>query len=115
MRAIETARKLPESELPPTSRRQEGPPPPRAWADRDPVAAARLTYARDALKQLGEELNLPVENIVAPDSVRRLMWEPPAPAKVADSLRALGAREWQVELAAPLLATAIEEAESTAS
>jgi ribonuclease D len=108
--ALETARRLPEPELPPTARRQDGPPPPRAWADKDPVAAARLAHARDALRQLAEQLSLPVENLIAPDSVRRVMWQPPddVPATLAE----LGARRWQVELVAPILATAITAAKA---
>ncbi len=112
--AIERARAMPEKELPPTARRHEGPPPPRAWAEKDPEAAARLTAAKDSLKALSADLSVPVENLVTPDFVRRLMWEPPAPAKVAGSLAALGARAWQVELVAPLLSEAITEA-STAT
>jgi ribonuclease D len=112
--ALRTARELPESELPPMAARYDGPPPPRAWADRDPVAAARLTHARTALKQRAEELNLPVENLLTPDYVRRLLWEPPAasdstelPELVAGRLRELGARPWQVDLTRDLLVAAI--------
>jgi ribonuclease D len=112
--AIETARRLPEVELPPTTRRHEGPPPPRAWADKDPVAAARLARARAALKELGEQLDVPVENLLTPDSVRRLLWQPPAPAKVERVLGDLGARPWQIELTAPILVAAIEDTGATA-
>jgi ribonuclease D len=105
--AIETARHLPDSELPATSRRPEGPPPPRAWADKDPVAAARLDRARTALRERAEELGLPLENLVSPDYVRRLMWQPPAVTDLAATLADLGARPWQVELAAPALEAAV--------
>ena len=44
--ALRVARTLPEDELPPVAARYDGPPPPRAWADRDPVAAARLIDGR---------------------------------------------------------------------
>ncbi len=109
--AIRTARTLPDEELPPLAARYDGPPPPRAWADRDPVAAARLTAARAELGALAEDLNLPVENLLTPEFVRRLMWEPPEADstgelvdRVADRLREAGARDWQVELTAELLA-----------
>lgn len=98
--AIQHARALPESELPPPALAPSGPPPPRAWADKDPVAAARLTAARAAVTARAEELNLPQENLLAPDTVRRLCWEPPGEVSepaVADALRAHGAREWQIE------------------
>ena len=111
--ALRAARALPETELPPLAARYDGPPPPRAWADRDPVAAARLGTARTALAALAKDLNLPVENLLTPDYVRRLLWEPPeveeheVAGSVAQRLRDLGAREWQVELTADLLTRAI--------
>jgi ribonuclease D len=115
--ALRRARELPDAELPPVTARYDGPPPPRAWADRDPVAAARLTVARTGLHDLCEELVLPVENLLTPDYVRRLLWEPPEAASqseltdlVAERLRELGAREWQIELSAGLLADAIATA-----
>ena len=110
--ALQRARQLPETDLPPTTRRQDGPPPPRAWADKDPAAAARLVHAREALRSLAEELSLPVENLIAPDSVRRVMWQPPS--DVPGALTELGARPWQVELAAPLLTSASAEGEAAA-
>jgi ribonuclease D len=111
--ALREVRALPEDELPTVAARYDGPPPPRAWADRDPVAAERLSTARTSLKELAEVLNLPVENLLTPDYVRRVLWEPPQgtatemPELVADRLRDLSAREWQIELAAPLLVRAI--------
>jgi ribonuclease D len=116
--ALRTARGLDETELPPLAARYDGPPPPRAWADRDPIAAARLTRARADLKELADELGLPVENLLTPDYVRRLLWEPPDPGDsgvpldeaVAARLRDLGARPWQVELTQHVLTTAIVEA-----
>ncbi len=116
--ALRTARALPESGLPPITARYDGPPPPRAWADRDPAAAARLTTARTALGELAERLEMPVENLLTPDYVRRVMWEPPdveAAAladEVAARLRALGAREWQVELTLAVLVEAITQPSS---
>jgi ribonuclease D len=104
--AVDRARALPERELPQPAAAYTGPPPPRAWADKDPVAAARLSAARAAVSGLAEELNLPQENLVAPDTVRRLCWAPPSensPEVVASTLASLGARPWQVELVTPLM------------
>ncbi|MEV4557431.1 ribonuclease D [Kitasatospora sp. NPDC049285] len=111
--AIERARELPEATLPPATAPHDGPPPPRAWAEKDPVAAARLTGARAAVTALAEEHHLPAENLITPDLVRRVSWEPPAPADapaIAAALRAMGARTWQTELVAPALAEAFEAA-----
>jgi ribonuclease D len=59
---------------------------------------------------LAADSKLPVENLLSPDLVRRLMWSPPEPRDpeaVAETLRAGGAREWQVELTRDLLVEAI--------
>jgi len=120
--ALRVARALPDEELPPVAARYDGPPPPRAWADRDPVAADRLTRARAALKALADEHHLPVENLLTPDFVRRVMWEPPAAAdaddlavQVAARLTELGARPWQVELTGAPLTAAIRDARAPVS
>ncbi|WP_026005022.1 HRDC domain-containing protein [Streptomyces sp. AA1529] len=108
--AVERARALPDEALPQQSQATNGPPPPRSWADKDPAAAARLAAARAAVTQHAEELNLPQENLLTPDTVRRLCWEPPAEATaeaVSGALRALGAREWQIGQTAELLRVAL--------
>jgi ribonuclease D len=117
--ALNAARSAPEEELPAVAARYDGPPPPRAWADRDPVAAARLSTARSELAVRAKDLNLPVENLLTPDFVRRLLWEPPDVEghelvdAVADRLRELGAREWQIELTTEVIADAIVSAPAT--
>ncbi|MFF9475471.1 HRDC domain-containing protein [Streptomyces roseolus] len=108
--AVDRARALPESELPQPGQQPAGPPPPRAWADKDPAAAARLAAARAGVTALAEELNLPQENLITPDTIRRVCWEPPARADrdtVAAALTAHGARRWQVGLVTPLLVEAL--------
>lgn len=108
--AVDRARALPDSELPQPGQPLNGPPPPRSWADKDPVAAARLTAARAAVTTLAEHLGLPQENLITPDTVRRLCWEPPAEPtreKVAEVLAGYGARDWQIEQVAPVLAEAL--------
>jgi ribonuclease D len=108
--AIRRALDLPDAELPPQHLPTEGPPPARVWAERDPAAAARLARARAALTALAAEHDLPVENVVSPDAVRRLCWSPPEPpdeAAVRAALEARGARPWQVDLTARALTTAL--------
>ncbi|MFI0777077.1 HRDC domain-containing protein [Streptomyces sp. NPDC021212] len=108
--AVDRARELPEAELPQPGQPVAGPPPPRAWADKDPAAAARLSAARTAVTALAERLNLPQENLIAPDTVRRLCWEPPAEpttAAVADVLAAHGARPWQIDQVSTVLTGAL--------
>jgi ribonuclease D len=116
--ALDRARRLPTEELPDPPSPAAGPPPPRAWPDRDPEAARRLTRARTALAELAEHHGLPVENLLAPDTVRRLAWRPPEPV-TPDAVRAFltehGARGWQVRATAPALAMALTGAEVAAT
>jgi ribonuclease D len=111
--ALARGRALPEAELPLHSKPGDGPPPVNRWGDRDPAAATRLQAARAGLAELSAKHAVPVENILAPDLVRRLMWSPPEPrdpATVADVLRTGGAREWQIELTRDLLTDAVTRA-----
>ncbi|WP_425841899.1 HRDC domain-containing protein [Microbacterium sp. PA5] len=87
----------------------DGLPPPRAWSDRNPAADARLKAARPRIEQLAVDLRMPTENLLTPDTLRRIAWAPPEPIDdetVADALAALGARPWQVERTAPVIAQA---------
>ncbi|WP_159671022.1 ribonuclease D [Streptomyces mexicanus] len=108
--AVDRAKALPESELPQQGQQVTGPPPPRAWADKDPAAAAGRTAARAAVSALAERLTMPQENLISPDAVRRLCWGPPRvidPESVGAALAGFGARPWQVEQVAPVLADAL--------
>lgn len=119
--ALEAARQLPDKDLPPLTMRSDAPPAPRVWAERDPVAAGRLARARDLVTAYAEEHRVPVENLLTPDYLRRVMWKPPVGADagdreavetaVAEELRRLGARAWQVEITAPMLAEAVLDPE----
>jgi ribonuclease D len=88
-------------------------PPPRAWGDRNPAADARLKAARAVVGEIAELLSLPVENLLTPELVRRLAWNPPEPIDrdtVAAELERAGARSWQIDATAGSLATAFVEA-----
>ncbi len=104
LRAIGRARAQPDRALPAASAPPgDGPPPAHRWQDRDPEAANRLTVARAVVAALADEHAMPAENLLPPDAVRRLAWQPPAdltPTSVAGDLVGYGARPWQVELAA---------------
>jgi ribonuclease D len=112
-RAIDEALALPNEALPSLrGPRTEGPPQPRTWGDRDPVAARRLTAAREVVAGLSEELSVPVENLLQPDALRRLCWTPPhpaGPAEITAFLRGRNARGWQIELVAEPLAKAFAQ------
>ncbi|MEV0203779.1 ribonuclease D [Streptomyces sp. NPDC050788] len=108
--AVDRAKALTETQLPAPGQPVTGPPPPRAWADKDPAAAARLSAARAAVSALAEQLNMPQENLITPDTVRRVCWEPPkdvGPETVGAALSGYGARPWQVEQVTPVLVAAL--------
>ncbi|GBG35845.1 HRDC domain-containing protein [Mycobacterium montefiorense] len=118
--ALQTARDSkdpPEDAEPPN-----GPPPPARWSRRKPEAAARLEAARAGLSELSERVNVPTENLVSPDLVRRLCWDwegAADPVEAVEGFLCAGhARDWQRELVDPVLATALQpppEAERTDS
>ncbi|MCP9624359.1 ribonuclease D [Nocardia otitidiscaviarum] len=113
--AVERARALPDSELPPLAQPFDGPPPVNRWERRDPAAAARLQRARAAMTDLSGEVSIPVENLLTPDLLRRMCWDGlprtaangDGAAVIDDYLSAGGARPWQRELTVPRLATAL--------
>ncbi|PPH34810.1 ribonuclease D [Rathayibacter sp. AY1E3] len=88
-------------------------PPPRAWGDRNPAADARLKAGRAVVTEIAELLSLPVENLLTPELLRRVAWNPPEPLtaeSVAAELTRAGARAWQVEATSGSIATAFVEA-----
>ncbi|MFG1604173.1 HRDC domain-containing protein [Actinoplanes sp. NPDC049265] len=115
--ALDEARALPDDALP-VNQPVEGPPPPHRWAERDPVAAARLQRCRQVVVGTAEAHTLPPENLISPDFVRRLAWAPPdeiSPQTVGDTLRGFGARAWQVGLIAEQLADVLPDPSSAVS
>ena len=91
-------------------------PPPRSWSARNPEADERLKLARTRMAELSSRLSIPVENLLTPDVLRRLAWDPPAPATIeaiSAELNELGARRWQVEATAQIIAQAFVDAGQT--
>lgn len=90
--------------------RGNGIPSHRSWEKRFPDAHSRLEQTRPLLVALGEELKIPVENLLTPDTLRRVCFEPES--DVAAQLAQLGARAWQVELTEGLIRAGFEKAAS---
>ncbi|GAB2875111.1 HRDC domain-containing protein [Nocardioides pacificus] len=119
--ALREVQEMLEADLPSRTQRSDGPPLPRAWAEKDPVAARRLQLAREMLTGLASGLELPVENLLTPDHLRRVLWSPP-PARddeplaagIAEQLAGYGARQWQIELVTPPLVESILAADAGA-
>lgn len=94
-------------ELPPMRVRNGTLSTPRNWKERHPDAYARFVASRESLVEAAASLNVPIENLVTPDTVRRLCWEPPADTSadgIASALHEAGARQWQIDATSSLLA-----------
>lgn len=99
-------RDLPVTRLPAT-----GIPNHRIWPNRFPEADLRLKAVRAALTELAEKHNLPIENLITPDHVRQICWEPPATVSiesVGGFLSSFGARDWQVAECSAVITAALE-------
>lgn len=97
-------------DLPPIKLPHDGIPNYRNWAQRFPAADARLNAAKPVVAELATELNMPIENLLTPDYLRQLCWQPPqvlTAVEISKALRALGARAWQTKLVSERLATAL--------
>lgn len=100
----------PEDQWPETRSKSDSMPPIKIWRERFPEKYAPLSHARFNLGNRAEELSIPLENMISPELVRRICWQPPD-SSVSDALIAMGARLWQAEIAAPILEKALTESE----
>lgn len=94
----------------------DGIPPARSWSDRNPEADGRLKAARAAFAELSETLAIPVENLLTPELLRRIAWEPPEPLTtdaVREALLTEGARPWQADATVQPIVDAFVEASQT--
>lgn len=96
------------SDLPAHRVSSEGPPPPRVWSEKNPEAWKRLEAAKAVIAEESERTSIPAENLLTPDLLRRLCWEPPdlEVASIEAWLSSRGARPWQIALLSPSLAGA---------
>jgi ribonuclease D len=116
--SIAAAVALPEDQWPALRTNTDTLPPIKLWRDKFPEKFAPLSHARAAIEIIAQENEIPVENLITPEYVRRLCWKPPIGAtstlsipEVANALLELGARQWQIDLVAPALAAALLERE----
>ena len=116
--SIATAVSMPEEQWPAMRTNADTLPPIKLWRDKFPEKFAPLSHARAAIELIAQENQIPVENLITPEHVRRICWKPPVGAtttlsipEVEKGLAELGARQWQIGLVAPALATALLERE----
>jgi ribonuclease D len=118
LQCVSTAISLPEDQWPAMRTNADTLPPIKLWRDKFPEKYAPLSHARAAIEQIAEENQIPVENLISPEHVRRVCWKPPvgatatlSVAAVEHALSELGARQWQINQVAPALAAALLEKE----
>ena len=93
-------------------------PPIKVWKERNPLGYARLSHARAGIAALALELDLPIENLITPELVRKLCWELPRNKEsdyeiyVAEQLKQMGARDWQISQVTPVIAQALPQTEA---
>ena len=116
--SIATAVALPEDQWPTMRTNADTLPPIKLWRDKFPEKFAPLSHARASIELIAQENQIPVENLITPEHVRRVCWKPPVGAtstlsvsEVEKALTELGARQWQIDLVAPALAAALLERE----
>ena len=116
--SIATAVAMPEELWPAMRTNADTLPPIKLWRDKFPEKFAPLSHARAAIELIAKENEIPVENLITPEFVRRICWKPPVGAtstlsipEVEKALSELGARPWQIDLVAPALAAALLERE----
>jgi ribonuclease D len=87
----------------------------RNWINKFPEADARLKHAKASLLELSEKKLVPLENLLTPELLRQVSFAPPenlTSLTIAENLRQLGARPWQIELTATLIVEAFNLAET---
>lgn len=116
--SIAAAAALPEDQWPQMRTNADTLPPIKLWRDKFPEKYAPLSHARAAIELVASENNIPIENLMTPEHVRRMCWNPPAGSThtlsislVEEGLKNLGARQWQIDLVAPVLAAALLQTE----
>jgi ribonuclease D len=116
--SVATAVALPDDQWPAMRTNADTLPPIKLWRDKFPEKFAPLSHARAAIELIAQENEIPVENLVTPEHVRRVCWKPPtgsteslSVSAVEQALTDLGARQWQIALVAPALAAALLEKE----
>lgn len=115
------ASNLKESDWPQLRGKSDSLPPAKIWKVKYPLAHAHLSHAKHNLATIAGELEIPLENLLTPELVRRICFDD-GKERVLDlnskliaatqtQLRLNGAREWQIEKCAEILSAALAENE----
>lgn len=83
----------------------------RNWANKFPLANARFLWTRKLLSELSTAISIPIENLIAPDTVKAICFEPPelTEQSLTGFLDSRGVRKWQIALLLGLLMKSLAE------
>lgn len=118
--AVETALASPRQQWPKVLRSPRPVPSKSVFSREFPELWQLYTEIRSDFEDLGDELGMSYELILKPSLLRMAVWAACGPeggvageitdaADIPDFLRSQGAREWQIELASPLLRHGLEQ------
>jgi ribonuclease D len=109
--AIKEALAMSEDQWPQMRTKSDALPPIKLWRDRFPEKFIPLSHARHLLALAADENQMPIENLLTPEFMRRICWNfggtSVGESEISHELTQLGARPWQIQVTAPLLAQAL--------
>lgn len=118
------AQSLEQERWPELRSKSDSLPPVKIWKVKFPIAYAHLSHAKAKLNEIAVELNIPLENLIGPELVRKICFDqaneqlhkmsPALLPRVETQLRLNGAREWQIEKCANAIAESLSESEPLA-
>lgn len=110
--ALARAAGLPRQQYPPLRAPLAAIPHPRTWVRDHPEAFTRWQAIRPLTLEIAQQLEVPVENLISPWTVRQLAWEPPVEltrTSIDVFLSAARARPWQREILVSPLAESLSQ------
>jgi ribonuclease D len=116
LNVLNEAYQVPEENWPEMRARGDSLPAPKVWRDKFPIANAQLLHARSNLAEISRQFSIPLENLISPDTVKRIIFNsgkeeiskdsPEFRLEIVAKLSEFGARKWQVDLVADAIARA---------
>ena len=117
LKVLNDSLKTPLDQQPEFRVASENLPPMKIWKEKNPLGYARLTHARAALIELSKQIQIPTENLVTPELVKKICWQQPPSSSseyesfVTTQLTQMGARPWQIEQVSPVIAAKLDAIE----
>lgn len=99
-------------DLPPLKLASVGIPNHRNWPSKWPKAHQRLLCTRFYVAEVATEFDLPIENLVSPETIRQICWierDSASVHEIESELANFSARNWQIALIAEVISKAISE------